>query len=721
MSHIKIFDASTIKRTVDVICANYTSDHHNALSSTDIVSAFDDLAAKYQPNITACIYPSLVSVDADIRTASEEASARIDKVIAETTGSARIVKAIKSYSGVYAGKPIHKKLLTCYDGVAAKHTTRLAELCRVYTQFIRNRPRVELTAEDLAGCTITPGTVELNTSTYKHIMTLCNQRSTRVRVYKLYNNWPVENTDVLTEMCNVRAAIASPLSYQAYVAQTAFLNSNPAELLNNIYNLLLPLAKRHLNALQIHAKASGFTLESWDVLWFGNKIAPVQPTTTTQHALTVALHWFAEKTKLEFCWVRCDFAGTNTTASYLVKDAHGVIGEIHFDLFARPNKHGHPCEVCVAPGGKGRPISLVIACFREQITHAECKSLFHEIGHALNDVMYSGTTTLTAGCTTEQDFVEIISVCAEAAVYNKRILQALYPGQRTEWLCEFGPAQAFDFLPRITTALFDIEIHSEPADINAVWRRYKAMDLVDSADNFNYRSHVHWATGYAAKYYSYALAAVVAAGMEFGDAASLKILTNGSTVATRELATVDLSAFAKQYGLKYGSADIHKDLTLQPASKFENLTRLKFETLTGHKFPTVYPDWLVYKRRQLELDGYNSTLHLAFECQGPQHTNFTKMDAEYRKYLRRLENDKAKRRLCEMRGVGLCIVDHVVPKHILGSYIRSRIYDVTVWWTANGWADRAAALKHLAVKAPDYIERWVVPAVDRIGEKIEIQ
>jgi hypothetical protein len=714
MSLIKILDAQTIRKTADLICANYTSDHVAALSAADIVSAFDDLAAKYQPLINACVYPGLVSCDVNVRLASEAASARIDSVIAECTGLKSISRALNAYNGVYADKPIHKKLLDTYDGTPPEQSSELAGLCRGYANAIRQRPTIELTAVELTGSNIQPGTIELTTSTYKHIMLHCSHRPTREKTYKLYNGWPAENASLLADMCSVRQKINRQ--------PTSFLTDDPTKLLNTVYDLLKPLAKQYVGLLNVHAAANNHTLECWDVAWFGEKLTPAGPLTTPQHALTVALQWFGEKTKLEFCWVRCDFAGADTTTSYLVKDSHGVIGEIHFDLFARPNKHGHPCEVCIAPGGKGRPIALVIACFRDQITHAECKSLFHEIGHALNDVMYNGTTTLTAGTTTEQDFVEIIAVCAESAVRDKRVLQALYPGCKVDHLTSFGPAQAFDFLPRITTALFDAEIHNGPTDIDAAWQRHKAKDLVWSAANFSYRSHVHWATGYAAKYYSYTLAAVVAATMVFGDATSLKILTSGSTLFGRDMAAVDLGPFASLYGLKYdGAHDIHKDLTLQPASKFENLTRLKFETLTGHKFPTVYPSWLIYKRRQLELDGYNSKLHLAFECQGPQHTGFTKMDPAYHRYLRRLENDAAKKRLCELRGVGLCIIDHVVPKQILGSYIRSRIYDVACWWTANGWSDRAAALGHLAVKAPDYVDKWTVDATNQLGEKIEMQ
>ena len=97
---------------------------------------------------------------------------------------------------------------------------------------------------------------------------------------------------------------------------------------------------------------------------------------------------------------------------------------------------------------------------------------------------------------------------------------------------------------------------------------------------------------------------------------------------------------------------------------------------TRYRFYTMYPSWLRWKGKELEIDGYNVWLGLAFEVQGPQHTEFGKMDSDYKAYYNRLCNDAAKRKLASEYGVGLITIDYTVPKHLLSDYIKSRIYDL---------------------------------------------
>ena len=151
--------------------------------------------------------------------------------------------------------------------------------------------------------------------------------------------------------------------------------------------------------------------------------------------------------------------------------------------------------------------------------------------------------------------------------------------------------------------------------------------------------------------------------------------------------------------------DKQKDLIANPASRFETVDRNTIERIVGKKFPTVYPTWLRVNGKQLELDGYNAELSLAFEAQGPQHTAFSsKKDPRYKKYLDRVQNDKMKIALADKHNIGLIIIDYKVPKYILGSYIKSRIYDIAEIFRQRGLHDKLLALGHLAYKPGDYVE-----------------
>jgi hypothetical protein len=74
----------------------------------------------------------------------------------------------------------------------------------------------------------------------------------------------------------------------------------------------------------------------------------------------------------------------------------------------------------------------------------------------------------------------------------------------------------------------------------------------------------------------------------------------------------------------------------------------------GYSFITVRPNWLINPNtnRALELDLYNHCLRIGIEVQGDQHRRFV---AKYHKnnddYLKQVDRDKIKRRLCKEVGV----------------------------------------------------------------------
>ena len=108
---------------------------------------------------------------------------------------------------------------------------------------------------------------------------------------------------------------------------------------------------------------------------------------------------------------------------------------------------------------------------------------------------------------------------------------------------------------------------------------------------------------------------------------------------------------------------------------FENAVRLLLEHLIGEPFPKERPSWLVNsKGNQMEFDGYNEELGLAFEYQGEQHFNFVPFfHGTKAAFHNRLEDDKLKKELCKARDIALICPDYLLDPDGLESFLRCEL------------------------------------------------
>ncbi len=93
----------------------------------------------------------------------------------------------------------------------------------------------------------------------------------------------------------------------------------------------------------------------------------------------------------------------------------------------------------------------------------------------------------------------------------------------------------------------------------------------------------------------------------------------------------------------------------------ERICREFFEQLFEKKFPKRFPEWLInQKGNQMELDGYNKSLRLAFEHHGLQHYSAIKFFSKSENWLKKRQaDDKLKRELCELQGIVLIEVPEI--------------------------------------------------------------
>jgi hypothetical protein len=98
-------------------------------------------------------------------------------------------------------------------------------------------------------------------------------------------------------------------------------------------------------------------------------------------------------------------------------------------------------------------------------------------------------------------------------------------------------------------------------------------------------------------------------------------------------------------------------------NKTEKLCRKIIEELTGKKFSSVRPDFLqnINTGRNLELDGYNEEMKLAFEYNGIQHykyrPDYFHKGGEHL-FIDQQENDKLKIQMCNNLGIKVIVIPY---------------------------------------------------------------
>jgi hypothetical protein len=107
----------------------------------------------------------------------------------------------------------------------------------------------------------------------------------------------------------------------------------------------------------------------------------------------------------------------------------------------------------------------------------------------------------------------------------------------------------------------------------------------------------------------------------------------------------------------------------------EEITRQVFEEIYGEKFPSIRPDWLCNPatNKNMELDGYNETLKIAFEYQGKQHYELIPLFHTKKMFNKQQQRDNLKRILCEDYGVLLVSIPCYIKHHDLKAFIKTKI------------------------------------------------
>jgi thimet oligopeptidase len=205
------------------------------------------------------------------------------------------------------------------------------------------------------------------------------------------------------------------------------------------------------------------------------------------------------------------------------------VGGIYFDLYPRDGKFSHAAAWPVRGVSRkaGRtPISVLVTNFdRKGLTHNEVETFFHEFGHVLHGVLSQTEYNAHAGTSVQRDFVEapsqifeewtrrldslgtIRDVCPECPVMDEALVRRLNDARR------FG--QGIQYARQHLYAAYDMALYgTSPGRAMEVWTAMEGATTLGYVPDTQFPgTFAHIAGGYAAAYYGYMWAEVLALDM----------------------------------------------------------------------------------------------------------------------------------------------------------------------------------------------------------------
>lgn len=403
----------------------------------------------------------------------------------------------------------------------------------------------------------------LDFPSYLAIMTYAKDRSLREELYKAYTtrasdqsaDQAFDNTAVMEEILSLRQEMAQLLGFNNYAELS--LASKMAPSVEAVEQFLVELAEharqpaeREITELKAIAAADGIQeLQPWDTSFYSEKLKLAQ-FNLSQEALkpyfpapkVVEGLFSIVKRLYDVDIIEREAPVWHPDARYFeLQDQGQVIGGFYFDLYARQGKRGGAWmsgfrSRMQQSQGLQQPICYMVCNFTPPVgdqpallTHDEVLTLFHEFGHGLHHMLTEVDNIAVAGTHgVAWDAVELPSQFMEFWAWDKESLDVLSQHIETQATLPEDLLQALldarffqsgmQTLRQLEFALFDLNIHrmtpaltaSQIQDVlNEIRQKYAVVPTTDYNRFQHSFSHI-FAGGYAAGYYSYKWAEVLA-------------------------------------------------------------------------------------------------------------------------------------------------------------------------------------------------------------------
>jgi peptidyl-dipeptidase Dcp len=194
------------------------------------------------------------------------------------------------------------------------------------------------------------------------------------------------------------------------------------------------------------------------------------------------------------------------------------------DYFARSSKRsGAWCSAFRSQRDSVRPVVVNVCNFAKGepclLSYDDARTLFHEFGHALHQMLSNVRYAAMSGTSVARDFVELPSQLYEHWLEVPEVLEkharhaetgAAMPGELLERLLA---ARDFDMgfqtVEYVASALVDLDFHAGPAPSDPMAAQAETLERIGMPDAIVMRhatphfAHVFSGDGYSAGYYSY--------------------------------------------------------------------------------------------------------------------------------------------------------------------------------------------------------------------------
>lgn len=398
--------------------------------------------------------------------------------------------------------------------------------------------------------------VSLQYPEYLPVMEFCsNEKVRKELLVKKYNVAAKENTARLNEMIEIRDEIAKILGYSSfsdYVIEDRMAKSPKRvnDFLQSFEKRLKQKAEKELTALRdlkrSETKNPKAELDIWDFNYYSalykkknfevdlNELKDFFPLEKVLQGMFQVMGKlfslrFEEQTKGFPTWHK-------DVRLFVAKDAKSGtdFGAFYLDLFPRSGKYGHAAAFGLVDGKELKngvyraPVACMVCNFPAQaphtLSHSEVETLFHEFGHILHGLLTTSRFARFSGTSVAWDFVEAPSQVLENWCWDYDILNQIAENVKdpekkisSDFVNKMNQAQkagvALFYLRQVAFAKADLEFHApgKDKDSTAIMNRVLTETFLPPPPSTSFQAGWGHMVGYAAGYYGYAWADVMAA------------------------------------------------------------------------------------------------------------------------------------------------------------------------------------------------------------------